>query len=124
MNICSRRRRLFSGATPRYVHNPKHASRYWSPLVWSGGAAEWNFLYRLRWKFIQREKWWLRAGISSYDRYATHNPQQFPLEADGAYRLSDKLQLVARAGTAIVGYSGGLVSFHECELEAGVRHEF
>jgi len=106
------------------VHRvPVFGDRYWSPFVWSGGAAEWNYLYRLRWKFIQRDKWWFRAGLSSYDRYTAHNPQQFPLEAEGAYRLKESVELVARAGTAIVGYSGGLVSFHEIELKAGVRYE-
>ena len=103
---------------------PVFGDRYWSPFVWSGGAEEWNFLYRLRWKFMQREHWWLRAGLSSYDRFTAHNPQQFPLEADGAYRLKDDLELVALVSTAIVGFSGGLVSFHEVELSAGVRHEF
>jgi hypothetical protein len=107
------------------VHRvPVFGDRYWSPFVWSGGAAEWNFLYRLRWKFLQREHWWLRAGFSSYDRFTAHNPQQFPLEADGAYRIKDDLELIALASTAIVGFSGGLVSFHEIELRAGVRYEF
>jgi hypothetical protein len=103
---------------------PVFGERYWSSFVWSGGAAEWNYLYRLRWKFIERENWWLRAGFSSYDRFTAHNPQQFPLEVDGACRLKDDLELIARAGTAIVGYSGGLVSFHEVELSTGIRYEF
>ena len=103
---------------------PVFGDRYWSPLVWSGGAAEWNFLYRLRWRFIQRETWWLRAGFSSYDDYTAYSPQQFPLEADGAWRLNQDLALVARAGTAVVGYSGGLVSFHEVELSTGVKYAF
>jgi hypothetical protein len=101
---------------------PVFGDRYWSPLVWSGGADEWNFLYRLRWKFIQRENWWLRAGFSSYDQFTAHNPQQFPFEVDGAYRLREDVELVARAGTAIVGLSGLLMSFHEVELSAGVRY--
>ena len=103
---------------------PVFGDRYSSPFVWSGGAAEWNYLYRLRWKFIDKAKWWLRAGLSSYDRFTAHNPQQFPLEADGAYRLKDGLELVGLVSTAIVGYSGGLASFHEIEVGAGVRHEF
>jgi len=103
---------------------PVFGDRYSSPFVWSGDAAEWNFLYRLRWKFIQRENWWLRAGFSSYDRFTAHNPQQFPLEADGAYRLKDGLELVGLVSTAIVGFSGGLASFHEVEVSAGVKHEF
>jgi len=103
---------------------PVFGDRYWSPLVWSGDASEWNCLYRLRWRFIQRENWWLRAGFSSYDRYTAHNPQQFPFEADGAYRLNEDLELDARAGTALVGFSGGLASFHEVELSAGARYGF
>lgn len=103
---------------------PVFGDRYWSPFAWSGGAAEWNLLYRLRWKLIQRENWWLRAGFSSYDRFTAHSPQQFPFEADGAYRLRDDLQLVALVSTAIVGYSGGLVSLHEVELCAGARYGF
>jgi hypothetical protein len=103
---------------------PVFGDRYWSPLVWSGGAAEWNLLYRLRWRFIQCKTWWLRAGFSSYDEYTAHNPQQFPLEADGAWRLNQDLELVARVQTAVVGYSGGLVSFHEVELSAGVKYAF
>lgn len=103
---------------------PVFGDKYWSPLVWSGGAEEWNLLYRLRWKFIERENWWLRAGFSSYDRYTAHNPQQFPFEVDGAYRLKGNVELAARAGTAIVGLSGLLMSFHEVELNAGVGYAF
>jgi len=103
---------------------PVFGDRYWSPFIWTGDAAEWNFLYRLRWKLVRRENWWLRAGLSSYDRFTVHNPQQLPLAADGAYRLGSDLELVGLVSTAIVGYSGGLVSFHEVELRAGVRYEF
>ena len=103
---------------------PVFGDKYWSPFVWSGGAAERNFLYRLRWKFIQRESWWLRAGFSSYDCFTAHDPSQFPLEADGAYRLKSGLEVTALASTAIVGYSGGLASFHEFEVDIGVRREF
>ena len=104
--------------------SPETDARYESPFAWSGGAAERNLLYRLRWRFLQQEGWWLRAGLSSYDRFTAHNPQQFPLEADGAYRVRDNLEVVARAGTAVVGYSGGLISFHEIEASAGVRYAF
>jgi hypothetical protein len=103
---------------------PVFGDEYRSPLVWSSGAAEWNFLYRLRWKFIQRENWWLRAGLSSYDRFTAHNPQQLPIEADGAYRLKDNLELVGLVSSAIVGLSGGLASFHEIEFDIGVRRAF
>lgn len=103
---------------------PVFGDEYRSPLVWTGDAAEWNLLYRLRWKFVRKADWWLRAGFSSYHRYTAHSPQQFPLEADGGYRLSEEVELVARAGTAIVGYSGGLVSLHEVELTAGARYDF
>jgi hypothetical protein len=103
---------------------PVFGDRYWSPLAWSGGAAEWNYLYRLRWKFVDKANWWLRAGFSSYDRFTAHNPQQFPFEADGGYRLKDGLELIARVSSAIVGFSGGLPSFHELELSAGVKHGF
>jgi hypothetical protein len=103
---------------------PVFGDDYCSPFRWVSDAAEWNYLYRLRWKFINKENWWLRAGLASYDRFTAHNPQQFPLVADGAYRLKDDLELVAQAGTAIVGYSGGLVSFHEIEIGAGVKYEF
>ena len=103
---------------------PVFGDRFWSPFVWSGGAAEWNYLYRLRWKFIQREGWWVRAGFSSYDRFTAHNPQQFPFEADGAYRLKNGLEIVGRASTAFVGFSGLTLSFHEVELSTGVRYEF
>ncbi len=102
---------------------PVFGERYWSPVVWSGGAAEWNYLYRLRWKFVQQDDWWLRAGLSCYDRFTAHNPQQFPLEADGAYRLNNGLELVGRMGTAVIGYSGGTITFHEIEVCAGVRRE-
>ncbi len=97
---------------------------YQSPFAWSSEASEWNYQYRLRWKFLQKESWWLRTGFSTYDRFTAHNPQQFPIEADGAYRLNDDLELVARAGTAIVGFSGGLASFHEVNFDVGVRYEF
>jgi len=103
---------------------PVFGDDYGSPFAWSSDASEWNYVYRLTWKFLQKENWWLRAGFSSYDRFTAHTPQQFPFAADGACRLKDNLQLVATAGTAIVGYSGGLASFHEVELSAGVRYEF
>jgi hypothetical protein len=100
------------------------ADDYWSPFVWSGSASEWNYVYRLTWKFLQKETWWLKAGFSSYDLFTVHSPQQFPLCLSGSYALKDNLDLVADAGTAIVGYSGGLASFHELTLNAGVRYEF
>jgi len=103
---------------------PVFGDDYWSPYVWKGDASEWNYQYRLRWRFIQKENWWLRAGLSTYDRFNVHTPQQLPLEADGAYKFADKLELVARAGTAIVGYSCGLISFHEVEFGAGVKYAF
>jgi hypothetical protein len=40
------------------------------------------------------------------------------------FSLEEDLDLVADVGTAIVGYSGGLVSFHEVTLNAGVKYEF
>ena len=101
---------------------PVFGSGYGSPLAWSGGAAEWNLLYRLRWRFLQQEGWWLRAGFSTYDRLTAHSPQQFPFEVDGAYRVRDNLEVVAGAGTAVVGYSGGLISLHEVEVTVGVKH--
>lgn len=103
---------------------PVFGDKYRSPFIWTGDAAEWNFLYRLRWRLVRRENWWLRAGLSSYDRLTVHTPQQLPMAADGAYRLGSDLELVGLVSTAIVGYSGGLVSFHEVELRAGVRYEF
>jgi hypothetical protein len=95
-----------------------------SPFIWSSGAAEWNYVYRLRWKLVQRDNWWFRMGFSSYDRFAAHTAQQFPFEADGAYRLKDGLELVGLVSSAIVGFSGGLASFHEIELRVGARYEF
>jgi hypothetical protein len=103
---------------------PVFGDEYGSLFVWAGGAAEWDLLYRLRWRFVRKANWWLRAGFSSYDRYTAHSLQQFPFETDGGYRLGDDVELVARAGTAIVGYSGGLVSFHEIELGAGIGYAF
>ncbi len=100
------------------------ADDYRSPFVWKSDAAEWNYAYRLTWKFLRRESWWLKAGFSSYDLFTVHNPQQFPLCLSGAYSLKDNLDLVMDAGTAIVGYSGGLASFHEMTLNVGVRYEF
>jgi hypothetical protein len=107
------------------VHRvPVFGDDYWSPFVWSGDASEWNYVYRLTWKFLQKEKWWLKTGFSSYDLLSIHNPQQFPLCLSGSYVVKDNMNLVADAGTAIVGYSGGLVSFHELTLNAGVKYEF
>jgi hypothetical protein len=100
------------------------ANDYRSPFIWKSDAAEWNYVYRLTWKFLRRESWWLKAGFSSYDRFTVHNPQQFPLCLSGLYSLKDNLDLVADAGTAIVGYSGGLASFRELTLNAGVKYEF
>lgn len=100
------------------------ADDYRSPFVWKSDAAEWNYAYHLTWKFLRREGWWLKAGFSSYDLFTVHNPQQFPLCLSGSYSLEDNLDLVMDAGTAIVGYSGGLASFHEMTLNVGVRYEF
>jgi hypothetical protein len=103
---------------------PVFGDQYGSPFVFAGGAAEWNFLYRLRWTFMRKADRWIRVGFSSYDQYTAHSPQQFPFEADGAYRLREDVELVARAGTAIVGYSGGMVALHEVDVGAGVKYAF
>jgi hypothetical protein len=101
---------------------PLFGEGYSSPFTWKSDAAEWNYVYRLTWKFLQKEDWWLKAGLSSYDLLSVHNPQQFPLCLSGSYALKDNLDFVADIGTAIVGYSGGLVSFHELTLNAGVKY--
>jgi len=103
---------------------PVFGDDYWSPFAWKGEASEWNCVYRLTWRFIDRESLWLKAGFSSYDLLTTHTAQQLPFVLSGGYRLRDNFELVGNAGTAIVGYSGGLVSFHELTLNAGVKHEF
>jgi hypothetical protein len=100
------------------------ADDYWSPLAWKSDAAEWNYVYRLTWKFLRKEDGWLKAGFTSYDRLTVHNPQQFPLCLSGSYTLKHNLDLVADVGTAIVGFSGGLAAFHELTLNAGVKYEF
>jgi hypothetical protein len=103
---------------------PVFGDECWSPFVWHSDASEWNYVYRLTWRFIDRENWWLTGGFSSYDLLTVHNPQQFPLTVSGACRLRDNLELVGDAGTAIVGYSGGLASFHELTLNVGVKYDF
>ncbi len=103
---------------------PVFGGGYWSPFTWKSDAAEWNYVYRLMWQFLRKEKWWLKAGFSSYDLLSVHNPQQFPLCLNGSCFLKDNLDLVAEAGTAIVGYSGGLASFHELTLNVGVKYVF
>ena len=103
---------------------PLFGGGYWSPFRWNSDATEWNYVYRLTWKFLRKENWWLKAGLSSYDLLTAYNPQQFPLCLSGSYALKDNLDLVASVGTAIVGFSGGLASFHEVEFSAGVKHEF
>ncbi len=97
---------------------------YLSLYVWSGSASEWNYVYRLTWKFLRRENWWLKADFSSYDLLSVHNVQQFPLCLSGSYSLKDNLDLVADVGTAVAGLSGGLAEFHEIELRAGVKYQF
>ena len=103
---------------------PVFGGGYRSPFTWNSDAAEWNYVYRLTWEFLRRENWWLKAGFSSYDLLTAHNPQQFPLCLSGSYAMKDNLDLIAGVGTAIVGFSGGLASFHEVEFNAGVKHEF
>jgi hypothetical protein len=103
---------------------PVFGDGYWSPFTWKSDAEEWNYVYRLTWEFLRKEKLRLKAGLASYDLLSTHNPEQFPLCLSGSYALKDKLDIIADIGTAIVGYSGGLASFHEVELNAGVKHDF
>jgi len=96
--------------------------RYGSPFVWPSSAAEWNLQYRLLWTLVQRDNWRLQAGFSTYDRFTAANPQQLPFRVGGDCRLKNDLELVASAGTAMVGFSGGIPSLHELVISLGVRY--
>jgi hypothetical protein len=98
--------------------------RYGSPFYWRSEVPERNLLYRVELELLHTGQWQTSAWLANFDRFTVHNPQQFPFGLDAAGRLSPCLSVSARAGTAINGLSGLLLSLSELNLEVGVSRAF
>ncbi|MEO0082271.1 MAG: hypothetical protein ABIL25_08275 [candidate division WOR-3 bacterium] len=98
--------------------------RYWLPWWFSSDAPEVNFLYRARWDFIELGRFSASAELANVNLMELHNPQQFPVELSGSWRIASDLSFVCRCRTAMTGLSGLLISFPEITAELGVRHGF
>jgi len=87
------------------------------------GLGEWNLLYLLRLRFWGNERFSASAELGNYQRREIKNPQQFPFGLSAGYRLNRALQLFASCGSAVNGFSAGLVSFPEIRAELGIEYE-
>jgi hypothetical protein len=95
-----------------------------SPLAWQSDAPEWNYLYRLDWAFLRRDRAELALWVANHDRLTIHNPQQFPFGLRGCLKTGEHWRLNARLSSDIKGLSGLLLSFGEVDLRFGAGYEF
>jgi len=99
------------------------SGQYHSPFNWSSEAPEWNFVYRLDWTFLDRERYEAAFWLTNIDRLTIHNPQQFPAGLRASYAAWPRWRLTARLGTDIKGLSALLFAFTEMDLRLGVARE-
>ena len=97
--------------------------QYHSPFKWSSDAPEWNLVYQLDWKFLDRERYQAAFWFANIDRLTIHNSQQFPAGLRGSYQAWPRWRLTAQLGTDIKGLSALLFAFTEMDLRLGVSGE-
>jgi hypothetical protein len=98
-------------------------TKYRSPFHWSSDAPEWNWVYRLDWKFLDRQPYQAAFWFANIDRLTIHNPQQFPAGLRASYQAWPRWRLTAQLGTDIKGLSALLFAFTEMDLRLGVAGE-
>jgi hypothetical protein len=99
------------------------SGQYHSPFSWSSEAPEWNWVYRLDWTFLDRERYEAAFWLTNIDRLTIHNPQQFPAGLRASYAAWPRWRLTAQLGTGIKGLSALLFAFTEMDLRLGVTGE-
>ena len=99
------------------------SGQYHSPFRWSSDAPEWNWVYRLDWTFLDRERLEAAFWLANIDRLTIHNPQQFPAGLRASYAAWPRWRLTAQLGTDIKGLSALLFAFTEMDLRLGVVGE-
>ena len=97
--------------------------QYHSPFIWSSDAPEWNWVYRLNWTFLDRDRYEAAFWFANIDRLTIHNPQQFPAGLRASYAAWPRWRLTAQLGTDIKGLSSLLFAFTEMDLRLGVTGE-
>lgn len=95
-----------------------------SPFLWGSDAAEFNYLYRLDWVFLNRRAVSLSCWVSNYDEWRVRNPSQFPFGLKATYAPKSRWQLKLRAATEIKGLSGLLVSPGALTVDIGSSYEW
>jgi hypothetical protein len=103
---------------------PVTGPSYRSPFVWQSDAPEWNYVYRIRWEFLNAPRMEATAFVANLDRFGMHTPQQFPFGVEGTFALKRGIRLTGRIGSAIKGLSGLLISLAELDAHLGVSHEY
>jgi len=83
---------------------------------------EWNLIYQLSWKFLQKDRLELNAKLGNFDRLEIKNPQQFPFGIGGGYRLAPEWKIWGNCQTAINGLSTGLISLTNLDIEIGLQY--
>jgi len=99
------------------------SGRYRLPFNWSSDAPEWNWVYRLDWTFLTRDRVQAELWLANLDRLTIHNPQQFPFGLRASFAAQPRWQLTAQLGSDIKGLSSLLFAFTELDLRLGVSGE-
>lgn len=97
-------------------------ARFHEPWLWRGAVGEWNFLYRLSFRFLEWKNSTFTYYFANFDNFTLHNPQQLPFGIRLDYSLSPLWKVFTRCGSAVNGVSTMLLSFSEFSAEIGVRY--
>lgn len=96
---------------------------YRSPFIWVSDAPEWNYVYRLDWTFLARDRVRAALWMANLDRLTIHNPQQFPFGLRASIAARPRWRLTAQLGSDIKGLSSLLFALTELDLRLGVCGE-
>lgn len=97
---------------------------YWSPFRFRSEAAEFNLVYRARWRALATRRGGLVVGLSNLDGLRLYTPHHVALQVDGRYDFRRGWSLIGHAGTALKGLSALIFSVGEFEASLGVEHDF
>ncbi|MFO7676055.1 MAG: hypothetical protein R6X12_07060 [bacterium] len=97
------------------------SAQWRSPLVWNSSLAEWNVVYGVGWRFVNRPELALAVRTGNRAALAVRTPGLPGLRVEGERTLGRGWRALAAAGAEVKGLSSALLELGAVELEVGVR---
>jgi len=97
--------------------------QYASPFAWRSDVPEWNLVYRVGWRVVDRPRLTAAAVVSNITPTRFYSPQHVAFRLEGSLRLDPAWRLELHLGTAAKGLSAMLLSVNEFTAEVGISHD-